>query len=338
MTSTTDKPSVLVVLATGKMGTGITDAFLATEKYAVYGTSRNPCHPTLLAKGATPVEFQFGDKESITRALNVSKASVVVLITDLLHIAKKREREVEHAKIIVDACKEAGTHHVILCSNNFAECGPQAANHLGSKGEMEAYLKKESGIACYTILRPGSFFENFDDPVNMNPLKRGNLSDLYDADSRVALVATRDIGKAAVLVADNPTEWNGKTLDCVASLKSGNECAAILSEVSGVPCTYKPAPPRFILKFLLPDLYHMVRYVSDGMPGYDCSDDIKRFRSLIPDAMGPKEWFTAKGCWSDGSRFNEPPPPESNRGIAVYVLLSVPIVILAIVAALELRK
>lgn len=335
-TSDDEKKSVLVVLATGKLGSGICDAFLAAGNYKVFGTSRNPSHPTLLAKGVTPVRFEYGSKESILYALKVSQACVVVVITELVRVAKKPEVEIEHANIIMEACKEQETPHVILCSSNLCECGPKEARHLGSKLEMETFLKEDSGIACYTILRPGSFFENFDDPVNMNLLKRGRLCDLYGASSKIPLVATRDVGKAAVLVANNPKLWNKKTLDCVSSLKSGNECAAILSEVSGVPCIYKAAPPRFILKWLLPDLLRMVQYASEGMPGYDCAEDIKRFRAVVPDAMGPREWFTAKGGWSDGTKFHEPPPAKSN--LVTYVMLSMPLVILAIVVAVELQK
>ena len=86
----------------------------------------------------------------------------------------------DHAKIILDACKERNVSHVILCSSNICETGPKEARHLGTKLEMETYLKNDSGIECLTILRPASFFENYDDPVNMNPNPQLDLTHHYN--------------------------------------------------------------------------------------------------------------------------------------------------------------
>mmetsp|Transcript_2913 Transcript_2913/g.4715 ORF Transcript_2913/g.4715 Transcript_2913/m.4715 type:complete len:353 (-) Transcript_2913:1192-2250(-) len=305
-----NKPSVLVVLATGKMGTGICDAFLATNKFRVFGTSRNPQHPSLISRDITPIEFQFGNKDSMVRALQVSDATVVVVITELLTIAKTREKEILHGSLMIDACKQVGTPHVIFCSNNFADSAPENANHLKSKLHIERYLKA-AGLDCYSILRPVSFFENWDDTVTFNPLKRGILADLYPGDVTVPLVAALDIGKAAVAMANDSSRWAGRTLDCVTYGGTGIENAKILSAVSGVSCRYKQAMPSFVLWLILQDLSHMVDYVAKGMQGWNIDEKIEDFKKVVPDAMGPHEWFTAKGQWADGSRFTEPPPQRT---------------------------
>ena len=87
--------SVLVLLATGKMGSGVCNALVeARRNYRIFGTTRHASHPALAQKGVTPIEFTYGSKESIRNALHVSEASIVVVVTELIHIAKEPEVEV----------------------------------------------------------------------------------------------------------------------------------------------------------------------------------------------------------------------------------------------------
>lgn len=313
--SNNTKPSVIIVLATGKMGQGISQAFLDSGKYKVFGTSRDPNHPKLLERGIVPIEFRFGDKDSMVNALEVSNATVAVLITDLIRIAAKSpELELQHGQAMIDACKEVGTKHVILCSNHCCEVSTDicAAKNMTNKLAIEEYLKA-AGLTSYSILRPASFMENYDDAVNYNPLTRGRLSDLYPRDAKVCLVATIDIGKAAVIMAENRDKWKGKTLDCASCISTGVENAEILSSVSGEPCVYKTAPPSFVIWLISRDLYQMVKYVSSGMDGWDAEASIKTFRDVVPDALGIEAWFKSKGRWSDGTKFETPVQQESSR-------------------------
>mmetsp|Transcript_27022 Transcript_27022/g.49169 ORF Transcript_27022/g.49169 Transcript_27022/m.49169 type:complete len:348 (-) Transcript_27022:43-1086(-) len=334
--NTSNKPAVLVVLATGKMGLGISQAFLNNGKYKVYGTSRDPNNPKLLERGIIPIEFRFGDQESMKNALRVSNASVAILITDLIRIANKSpEQEYLHGKVMIDACKQAETSHVIFCSNHCCEVSTDicTAKNMTNKLAIEIYLKS-TGLPCYSILRPASFMENYDDPVNYNPLMRGNLSDLYHRDVKVCLVATRDIGKAAVVIAENRRKWAGSTLDCASCLSTGSENAEILSSVSGVSCIYKKVPPNFILWLISRDLYQMVKYVSSGMEGWDAQDSIAKFRAVVPDALSVHEWFKLKGMWANGSRFRESETPRQKRlNLSTKMLVPAAAVLVAAVAA-----
>ena len=174
--------NVLVILATGKMGTGIIDAFQGTNKYKIYGTSRDANHPALISKGVIPVSFAYGDKLSIERALEISTPKLLVVIT-ASQIAKTLEKEVVHGKIILDAAKAANVPHVILTSTELADdaptqrtiLAPTGADHLHAKKELEEYIKG-LGLPCYSILRSASFFENFSDHSLQNPLFRGKQS------------------------------------------------------------------------------------------------------------------------------------------------------------------
>jgi uncharacterized protein YbjT (DUF2867 family) len=92
---------------------------------------------------------------------------------------------------------------------------------------VENYLKS-SGLPN-AILRPCAFFENLDDPVNYNPLKKGHLKFLTLC--KLKFCATLDIGKAAAVIFSNPDHWNGRTLDVQSWEGSVADCAAALERV-----------------------------------------------------------------------------------------------------------
>jgi hypothetical protein len=64
---------------------------------------------------------------------------------------------------------------------------------------MEVHLKT-TGMT-HSILRPCCFFENLDDGVNYNPLKKGALKFLSTAD--LCFCSTYDIGRAAAVMFKN---------------------------------------------------------------------------------------------------------------------------------------
>ncbi|CAB9505945.1 NmrA-like family [Seminavis robusta] len=316
------KSSVLVTLATGKLGLGICEAFLGVNDgdnaYVVHGTSRNPQHPALLSRGIQPIEFQFGSKESIERALNIANPDVVVVITALIQIAKSVSAEVEHARIILDACKDFGSNHpgrapphVIFCSSHSAtKDTPDRVPHFKSKYFCEEYLR---GLDIpHSILKPASFMENFDDPTVYNPLTYGTLRDLYPIDTPVPLVGTLDVGKAAVAMVRQSMR-HGEKVPCISIVSTGRQSAECLSQASGTPgCSYQTAPPRFVQYIILRDLYHMVSHVGQESAGDDCyQDEMKAFRELVPKPMSLQEWFQKKGKWADGTPFGEKPTAKS---------------------------
>uniref|UniRef100_A0A7S1HRZ5 NmrA-like domain-containing protein n=1 Tax=Eutreptiella gymnastica TaxID=73025 RepID=A0A7S1HRZ5_9EUGL len=264
--------------------------------------------------GVEAVQFAFGDRTSADSALQSSGARKVFLLTDFFGAAKgKKDKEIFHGTVFIDACKVAGVEHVVFSSVADCDACPQNVQHFKSKLAIEDYIKS-SGLS-YSILRPVAFFENLDDPANWNPLKKGSVKCLWPATLKVKMVACVDIAKAAKEMLASPAEWQGKTLDCAACNASGHDLANSLSEVSGVKCSYKKAVPGLAMWLFMRDLYNMVAFFMG--PGY--SSSIEDFKKVVPDAMGPKDWFKAKGVWSNGEAFKpsghivvQPPDAEQN--------------------------
>jgi nucleoside-diphosphate-sugar epimerase len=164
---------VLVIGATGKQGSKVCDA-LTSNHFAVFGTSRKPKSPQLIAKGVIPIEFKFGDQASAENAIKSSGAPMVWFMTDYFGAAKSnRSTETQHGKIIVDACKKLGVQHVVFSSVLAADSCPENIGHFKSKLDIENYLR--ASTVPYSIIRPAAFFKNFDDPKNYNGLKKGSI-------------------------------------------------------------------------------------------------------------------------------------------------------------------
>mmetsp|Transcript_15724 Transcript_15724/g.29801 ORF Transcript_15724/g.29801 Transcript_15724/m.29801 type:complete len:214 (-) Transcript_15724:108-749(-) len=184
-------------------------------------------------------------------------------------------------------------------SSELADVAPKEAGHSRSKKELEVYLQGLE-LDCYSIRRPSSFFENFDDPSVYHPLCRGSLKNLYKGWVQVNYVATADVGKATVLTAQNPCEWNGKTLACITCRDTGEELTKVFSKVSGISCTYTAAPLQFILRQLLTDLYHMVVLRRATSAGSWWSEEIRAFRKVLPNAVDFEQLLrTQQTGWSD---------------------------------------
>lgn len=178
--SNSSKINVLVIGATGKQGSPVCKQLIEAGSFNVFGTTRNVSKDTKLSKlGATAVAFQFGDKASIENALKTSNAQYVYFLTDFFAAAKgKKQIEIDHGKMIIDACKSYGVKHIVFSSVIHADICPDKVLHFKSKLEIENYFKK-SGVVSYSILRPVAFIENFDDPANWNPLKKGSVGGLW---------------------------------------------------------------------------------------------------------------------------------------------------------------
>lgn len=300
------KTNVLVVLATGKMGTGVTDAFLASGRHNVFGTSRDANSPSLIAKGVTPVVFEFGSKKSMVNAIKLSQAKVVFINTDFFNVAQSSsENEKLQGVAMIDACIERGVEHVIHCS--VLQADTASLQEFTSKHHIEKHLA-ESGLS-HTILRPAFFFSNFDDAANDNALVRGRLSYILEPNTKVAFVDTYDLGIAAVKASENSSQWAGKTLDCSSGNYTLEECTQALSTVSGVECSYSVEPSLEVQREAILDLYHLSVYCNEG--NFLCNPE--PFRRLIGEGVcGPHEYFTRLGKWANGDRYNDVPTTADN--------------------------
>lgn len=285
---------VLVLNATGKVGRNVCRALLDTG-FEVYGTTRSE-KSSLASQGINPVVCNYTVRADLDRAFKETGAKKVFVMTDYFGAAKSNsELEFRQGRDAIDAATAAAVDHVIFMSVADAEFFNEHVKHMNAKVALEKYLR-ESGVA-HSILRPCAFFENFDDPANWNPLKKGVVKLLTEQDCKYC--ATYDIGRAAAIQLKNPQEWMGKTLDVIGWQGNLSQVANALSNVSGVPVKAQLAMPKFLRKLFLKDLHYMFLYYEDengprGTP--------QAFKKVLPDAMSAEDWFRFHGKYSNGEK------------------------------------
>ena len=284
---------VLVLNATGKVGRNTCRA-LKEAGFDVYGTTRSNS-ADLIKMGVQPVICNYTDRSEIERALTETGAKKVFSITDYFLAAKSNpDIEIQHGKSAIDAAKAAKVDHFVFVSVVDAELFNEHVTHIKTKIEIEDYLRK-SGLP-FSILRPTAFFENFDDPKNWNPLKKGALKFL--STKRIKYCATYDIGRAAAGMFKNRETWLGRSLDVIGWEGDLSQVAQALEKVGGVPVKYKLAMPVFLRRLFLKDLHNMFLYFEAGGPKGSPSD----FKKVVPDALSAEDWFRFHGHYSNGEK------------------------------------
>ena len=166
---------------------------------------------------------------------------------------------------------------------------------MKAKVVLEQYLR-DSGVP-YSILRPCAFFENFDDPANWNPLKKGVVKFLTEQDCKYC--ATYDIGRAAAIFFKNTHDWFGNTLDVIGWQGDLLQVAKALSKVSGIPVKAKLVMPKIFRSLFLKDLHHMFLYYEEEKGPRGTPED---FKKVLPDALSAEGWFRFHDRYANGEK------------------------------------
>jgi uncharacterized protein YbjT (DUF2867 family) len=177
---------------TGNTGAVVADEILQQGKpVRVIVRTKDKGRPWL-EKGAEVVVASVDDPTSLAEALRGADGAYLLAPPDMAGtdvVARGREL----GETFAAAIKESGIAHVVFLSSIGAHLsegtGPiQIVHHI------EKSLR-ETGVNL-TLLRPAYFIENW--AAGLGPAQeQGVLPSFLTADAKVAMVATRDIGKAA---------------------------------------------------------------------------------------------------------------------------------------------
>mmetsp|Transcript_818 Transcript_818/g.1873 ORF Transcript_818/g.1873 Transcript_818/m.1873 type:complete len:305 (-) Transcript_818:89-1003(-) len=297
----------LVLSATGRQGSAVVDALLA-KNANIFGSSRNAESLRNKREGSiNVVQADMNDTHSIIRALDKSKATRVWFTTDWYSISKPtRAKEAQLGYNVIDAIKQRSdqVNHVVFNSGAEADNVPLKMEEFWSKADIEAYMAKELAPLqiTWSVLRPVAFMENLDDPKNGNPLKKGTVKMLVKPECSLKYISCTDIGKGSAELLANPELYAGQKIDAATCEYTGPELAEALSEASGVKCTYSISVPRIALYLFVHSFYRMVILFEAGG---DADIEVGPFRKIVPDYQDARAWFSAKGQWADGEKFED---------------------------------
>ena len=222
------QPRILLSGVGGNTGRVIADSLLARGVPFVAMTHGARNQAAFQARGMATVLADFDDPPSLRAALAGIERAYLVCTPD--------EKLVQRETAFIEAAKQAGVQHVVMCSAYLSGETAETQN-LRSHGVIEAALQR-SGLA-YTILRPVGFMQTFTLFVWDMVQKAGALS-LPAGDGGMALIDVRDVAQVAIKALTEPGH-DGKVYDLTGPevLSLGRQ-AEIMSRVLGRPVTYLP--------------------------------------------------------------------------------------------------
>ena len=305
------KKVIAVVGATGAQGGGLVRAILNDKsgEFAARALTRdvNSAKARQLAEqGAEVVAANVDDVESLKRAFaGAYGAFCVTFFWD--HFSA--EREIQEARNMATAAREAGVRHVIwstledtrrwipLSDNRMPTLqGKYKVPHFDGKGEANRVFLDMS--LPVTLLNTSFYWDNFiyfgSGP---KPGPDGVLAlTMPMGDKRLPAIAAEDIGKCALGIFKAGGKYIGKSLGIAGEHLSGAQMAEKLSRALGREVRYNDVPPEVYRSFGFPgadDMGNMFQFKRDFNDDYVAGRNIDEARSLNPELQDFDTWLKA---------------------------------------------
>lgn len=230
---------VLVYGATGSQAMPTVRHLIANghQAYAVTrDANSDKCDP-LRALGATLVEADMGDLDSLRRASEGMNA-VALMIPAFIPDPTAYPRFAGNA---IQAATDAGVGLIVY--NTSGTMSPEPLNNpMYDLRLMIVGLLAESGVP-YIVLQTTAYMENLMGPWTAPGVaQRGEVAYPVTADTRMGWIASDDVGKLMAAAIDHP-ELAGRVL-IISGVEhpTGPELAAAFSQGLGRPITYREMP------------------------------------------------------------------------------------------------
>ncbi len=305
-----NKKIIVVFGATGAQGGGLAHAILndPDSEFSVRAVTRDTQSDKakeLSGKGAELVEADIDDVESIKRALDGAYGAYFVTFF-WTHFSP--EKEMEEAKNMARAAKEANLQHVIwstledtreyidLEDNRMPTLMEKyKVPHFDAKGESN-YFFTDLGVPT-TFLLTSFYWDNFIH-FGMGPKKGpdGKLTlSLPLGDKKMASIAAEDIGKCAYGIFKKGSEFINKTVGISGGILSGDEFAAAFSQAMGEEVQYQKIDFDTYRGFGFPgaeDLGNMFQFYHDFDEEFNSKRSVAFSKELNPELKSFEEWIS----------------------------------------------
>jgi uncharacterized protein YbjT (DUF2867 family) len=305
------KKIITIFGGTGAQGGGLARAILndKSSEFAARVITRHPESEkaqALAAMGAEVMAADIDDKDSLKRALQGAYGAYCVTFYWEHY---NPEREYTEARSLAEATKEAGLQHVIWSTledtRKFVPLdddrmptlgGKYKVPHFDAKGEADQ-LFIDLGVPV-TFLRASFYWDNFI-YFGSGP-KKGPDGKLYITfpldNSKMAGIASEDIGKCAYGIFKKGKAFIGKTVGVAGEHLSGSEIASALSKALGLEILYNNVTPETYRGFGFPgadDLGNMFQFYRDFEEDCNRVRDVGASRELNPELKTFDQWLAA---------------------------------------------
>ena len=299
---------VLVTGATGKQGSAVVEALLASPAdFRILALTRNPSSKAAQAVAAKSdtITILKGDLENPATIFTDAAVSIwgVFSVQEGVDPNMTPEREMAQGKGLIDAAILNG----VLCFvyvTAYRGRDRSASNlvpQFQTKQVVEAYLEERAvgSTMTWTVLRPVVFFENLT-PNIVGQTIVGALKIYIKPERVVQYVSTRDMGWFAAHVYSNPDKNNGQAVDLAGDSLTFAQKAKVFEQTTNQPI---PLPwgwwflPWLIFHVVLKDLGVMYQHFSDT----PFKVNVESLRQIHPDMM-------TYAIWLESSLFSEKGP------------------------------
>jgi uncharacterized protein YbjT (DUF2867 family) len=305
-----DKKIIAVVGATGSQGGGLVRAILKDKngEFTVRAVTRDPQSEKareLAALGAEVVKGDIDDPESMRKAFEGAYGAY--LVTFFWHHMSP-EKELAEARILAQAVKDAGVHHVIWSTledtRKFIPLdddrmptlqGKYKVPHFDAKGEANNIFEELK--VPVTLLHTSFYWDNYIN-FGMEPKSGpdGQLAiTLPMGDKKLPSMAAEDIGKCAYGIFKKGDEMIGKDVGIAGQHITGAEMADTFSRELGKKVVYNDVPPEVFRSFGFPgadDLGNMFQFNRDFADEFGRKRDVEFSRTLNPELQDFNTWLS----------------------------------------------
>ncbi len=239
------KNLILITGATGHQGGAIARELLA-KGATVRTMTRHPESEKaveLKRLGAEVVAGDLDDVASLDRALTGAWGAYAVQNTWEAGVQGEEEQGMRFA----EAARRAGVKHLVYSSVQSAD-RKTGIPHFDNKARVEEKVRS-LGFPSYAILRPVFFMENLTSPWFLPGIQNGALAVGIRPDTRLQMIAVKDIGKYGSWAFERHAELNGRGIDIAGDEVTMPETAAVLSRVMGREVRFVQVPIEEVRKF-----------------------------------------------------------------------------------------
>ena len=302
---------IAVTMATSRQGIGVVKELSKTNKYHIRAITRNIHSTKALELGCLRnVELVKGDlmdPESLKKAFD----GVDVIFGNttptkgwkLFRGSIVRSYEMEQGFNLINqveiAFKKGKLNHFIFSSISKAKDplkNDPAPGHFTSKWDIEEYIDKVGIKEITTVLRPVSYFENFENKLPGYSISKKIFPGIVGRDFKWQTIAVEDIGKWVRGVLSKPEKFKNQSINIAGEELTGVEMAMTLQKIvssEGYQTKYVMIP-RVAIKLLENDIGVMADWIERSGYGADMNNlkVIQNELNIVPTSL--KEWLKAK--------------------------------------------
>jgi len=302
---------IAITMATSRQGIGVVKELSKTNNYHIRAITRNTGSPKSkkLAsyENVELVKGDLMDPESLKRAFD--GVDVIFGNTTPTTVWKpfkgsiKRSYEINQGYNLINqvkiASKKGKLSHFIfssICKPNDPLKNDPAPGHFTSKWDIEEYIKTIGLNEITTVLRPVSYFENFENNIPGYTISKKVFPGIVGKNFKWQTIAVEDIGKWVRGVLSKPNKYKNQSINIAGEELTGLEMAETLQRIvskEGIRTNYLMIP-RIVIKLLEFDIGMMADWIERAGYGADMHK-LKKIQdelNIVPTSLN--DWLEEK--------------------------------------------